>query len=68
MKASLWWWLRGGGAVAGKQHQEFADFQSDEFNEKLSELLNDDSVIIIEVMKGEAPQQAIQTQHGEQAA
>lgn len=54
--------------MAGKQHQEFADYQSDAFNEKLSELLNDDSVIIIEVMKGEAPQQAIQTQHGEQAA
>jgi hypothetical protein len=62
LKVSLWWWLRGGGAVAGKQHQEFSEFHSGEFDKKLSELLNDDSIIIIEVMKGEAPQRAIKVQ------
>ena len=62
MKASLWWWIRGGGAVAGKQHQEFAEYNSDEFDSKLTELQNDDSVVIIEIFKGEAPQQAIQAQ------
>ena len=57
LRASLWWWRRGCGAIAEKQ--EFADSQSDDFNEKLSDLLNDDSVVIIEIFKGESPQQAI---------
>lgn len=60
MQASLLWWHKGEGHRA-MSSQDFADYHSDAFDVKLSELLMDDSVAIIEIMKGERPTWALQS-------
>lgn len=60
MKASLFWWLKGAGK-GQMQSQDFEEYDSDAFDKKLTELEQDDSVIIIEIMKGERPNWAVPT-------
>lgn len=50
MKARLSWWQRG---IVKRQKQDFGDFHSDEFNDKLSELMNNPVVFVIRIEKKE---------------